>query len=38
MTLLVLNVDINFMGNGKGKSEKIISHVFKSFKELEIGP
>lgn len=38
MTLLVLNPDVDFMGDGRRKSEKNISYVLKSFKEVESGP
>jgi len=36
MTLLVLNPDINFMGDGKGKSEKIPRELKKKKKEVTI--
>lgn len=36
MTLLVLNPDVDFMGDGRGENVNI-SHVLKSSKEEEIG-
>lgn len=38
MTLLVSNLDIDFMGDGRGKSEKSIKQcdVLKSLKEVEM--
>lgn len=37
MILLVFNLDVDFMGDGRRKSEKNISYVFKLFKEVESG-
>lgn len=36
MTLLVPNPDIDFMGDGRGKSGKNMNHVLKTFKEVEM--